>query len=130
MSNKYFLGCVIPGRLPYLEVSARKTFEKLGIEISDQAKCSCCPDPTGTGLLDHQSWLVIGARNLCLYEESKSDIVSLCSGCTESLQGPVSNNSLSESTLATFQSYLTAALEAHHSDHSLNQAYSAKRPVG
>ena len=86
MSKKYFLGCVIPGRLPYLEASARKTFEKLGIEISDQAKCSCCPDPTGTGLLDHQSWLVIGARNLCLYEESKSDIVSLCSGCTESLK--------------------------------------------
>lgn len=86
MSNKYFLGCVIPGRLPYLETSARKTFEKLGIEISDQAKCSCCPDPTGIGLLDHQSWLVIGARNLCLYEESKSDIISLCSGCTESLK--------------------------------------------
>jgi len=86
MSNKYFLGCVIPGRLPYLEASARMTFEKLGIEISDQAKCSCCPDPTGTGLLDHQSWLALGARNLCLYEESKSDIISLCSGCTESLK--------------------------------------------
>jgi heterodisulfide reductase subunit B len=86
MASKYFLGCVIPGRLPYLEASARKTFEKLGIEVSDQAKCSCCPDPTGTGLLDHQSWLALGARNLCLYEESKSDIVSLCSGCTESLK--------------------------------------------
>ncbi len=86
MSNKYFLGCVIPGRLPYLEASARKTFEKLGIEISDQAKCSCCPDPTGIGLLDHQSWLALGARNLCLYEESKSNIISLCSGCTESLK--------------------------------------------
>jgi len=30
-----FLGCVIPARLPYLEVSSRKIFEKLGIELRD-----------------------------------------------------------------------------------------------
>ncbi len=86
MVFKYFFGCVIPGRLPFLEASARKTFKKLGIEVGDQAKCSCCPDPTGAAQLDHQTWLALGARNLCLYEENNSDILSLCSGCTETLK--------------------------------------------
>jgi heterodisulfide reductase subunit B len=86
VSYNYFLGCVIPGRLPFLEASARKTFEKIGIKVGDQAKYSCCPDPTGAAQLDHETFLALGARNLCLFEESKKDILSLCSGCTESLK--------------------------------------------
>ncbi|GAG56394.1 unnamed protein product [marine sediment metagenome] len=64
MTYKYFFGCVIPGRLPYLEASARKIFDKLGINVSDQTQYSCCPDPTGVAALDHKSWLALGARNL------------------------------------------------------------------
>jgi heterodisulfide reductase subunit B len=86
MSYNYFLGCVIPGRLPFLEASARKTFEKLGIKVGDQAKCSCCPDPTGAAQLDHETFLALGARNLCLFEENKNNVLSLCSGCTETLK--------------------------------------------
>jgi len=86
MSYNYFLGCVIPGRLPFLEASARKTFEKIGIKVGDQAKYSCCPDPTGVAQLDHETFLALGARNLCLFEESKKNILSLCSGCTETLK--------------------------------------------
>ncbi len=86
MSYNYFLGCVIPGRLPFLEASARKAFENIGIRIGDQAKCSCCPDPTGAAQLDHETFLALGARNLCLFEENNKNIVSLCSGCTETLK--------------------------------------------
>ncbi len=86
MSFNYFLGCVIPGRLPFLEVSARKTFEKIGLKVGDQANCSCCPDPTGVAQLDHESFLALGARNLCLFEENNNNILSLCSGCTETLK--------------------------------------------
>ncbi|MFX1568030.1 MAG: CoB--CoM heterodisulfide reductase iron-sulfur subunit B family protein [Promethearchaeota archaeon] len=86
MSYNYFLGCVIPGRLPFLEASARTTFENIGLKVGDQAKCSCCPDPTGAAQLDHETFLALGARNLCLYEESNKSILSLCSGCTESLK--------------------------------------------
>ncbi len=86
MTYKYFFGCVIPGRLPFLEASARKTFEKLGIDVSDQTQYSCCPDPTGVAALDHKSWLALGARNLSLYENDNSDVLSLCSGCTETLK--------------------------------------------
>ncbi|MFX1311341.1 MAG: CoB--CoM heterodisulfide reductase iron-sulfur subunit B family protein [Promethearchaeota archaeon] len=86
MSYNYFLGCVIPGRLPFLEASARKVFDKIGVKVGDQDKCSCCPDPTGAAQLDHESFLVLGARNLCLFEESNKSILSLCSGCTETLK--------------------------------------------
>jgi heterodisulfide reductase subunit B len=86
LTFSYFLGCVIPGRLPFLETSARQTFESLGFKVTDQAKYSCCPDPTGAAQLDHETFLVIGARNLCLFEEKKNDILSLCSGCTETLK--------------------------------------------
>ena len=86
MTYKYFLGCVIPGRLPFLEVSARKVFEKIGVKVADQKDYSCCPDPTGVAALDRTSWLAMGARNLCLYEKDKSDVCSLCSGCTETLK--------------------------------------------
>ena len=86
MSYNYFLGCVIPGRLPFLEASVRKAFDKIGVNVGDQAKCSCCPDPTGVAQLDHESFLVLGARNLCLFEESNNNVLSLCSGCTETLK--------------------------------------------
>jgi len=86
MSYNYFLGCVIPGRLPFLEASARKAFEKIGMKVGDQANCSCCPDPTGVAQLDNESFLVLGARNLCLFEESNNNILSLCSGCSETLK--------------------------------------------
>jgi len=85
MSYDIFLGCVIPARLPFLEASARKVFEKLGIGLNDVEGFSCCPDPTGIEQIDHKSWLALGARNLSL--SSNGGIVSFCSGCVETLKG-------------------------------------------
>jgi heterodisulfide reductase subunit B len=85
MAYDIFLGCVIPARLPFLEASARKVFEKLGIDLNDVEGFSCCPDPTGIEQIDHKSWLALGARNLSL--SSNGGIVSLCSGCVETLKG-------------------------------------------
>ncbi|MHA1271486.1 MAG: CoB--CoM heterodisulfide reductase iron-sulfur subunit B family protein [Candidatus Helarchaeota archaeon] len=82
---KLFPGCVIPNRLPFLELAARKVFETLGIQASD-APFSCCPDPVGFQSTDKESWLALGARNLCIAEEDGKDIVSLCNGCTQTLR--------------------------------------------
>ncbi|MBD3229955.1 MAG: CoB--CoM heterodisulfide reductase subunit B, partial [Candidatus Lokiarchaeota archaeon] len=82
---KLFSGCVIPNRLPFLELASRKVFEELGIETSD-APFSCCPDPVGFQSTDRESWLALGARNLCIAEEDNKDIVSLCNGCTQTLK--------------------------------------------
>ncbi|RLG31939.1 CoB--CoM heterodisulfide reductase subunit B [Methanosarcinales archaeon] len=87
MSYDLFLGCVIPARLPFLEASSRKVFEKLNINLHDVDGFSCCPDPTGIEQIDHKTWLVLGARNLSLSENGNGGIVSFCSGCVETLKG-------------------------------------------
>ncbi|MHA2183327.1 MAG: CoB--CoM heterodisulfide reductase iron-sulfur subunit B family protein [Promethearchaeota archaeon] len=86
MSFDLFLGCVIPARFPHLETSSRKVFEKLGIKLNDVDGFSCCPDPTGIELLDHKTWLSLGARNLSL-ANTNGGIMSFCSGCVETLKG-------------------------------------------
>ena len=75
MGYDLFLGCVIPARLPYLEVSSRKIFEKLGIELHDVDGFSCCPDPTGIEQIDHKTWLTLGARNLSLCNNNGNNII-------------------------------------------------------
>ena len=87
MSYDVFLGCVIPARLPYLEASARRIFERLGIKLSDVDGFSCCPDPTGIEQIDHKTWLALGSRNLSLSNKKNGGIISFCSGCVETLKG-------------------------------------------
>jgi heterodisulfide reductase subunit B len=80
-----FWGCLITTRLPWIEVAARKVLPKLGIEIIDLA-FSCCPDPIVTKSLNHKTWLTLAARNITLAETHKLDILTLCSGCFETLK--------------------------------------------
>jgi len=82
---KMFQGCVIGNRIPFIEVSARKVFEKLGINTSDAA-FACCPDPVGFNSTDHLSWMAMGARNLTIAEAEGKDIISLCNGCFQTLK--------------------------------------------
>ena len=82
---KLFTGCIIKHRLPFLEKSARIVLEKLGVNLQDE-QFTCCPDPVGIAAISKKTWLTLGARNLALGEKDKTEILSLCNGCTESLQ--------------------------------------------
>lgn len=82
---KMFQGCTIGNRIPFLEASARKVFDKVGIKTSEAA-FACCPDPVGFNAVDHESWLAMGARNLTLAEDEGKDIISLCNGCFQTLK--------------------------------------------
>jgi heterodisulfide reductase subunit B len=83
-SYAIFLGCTIPARQPNYELSARKTLEKLGVELVDLENFTCCcPPPIQSINLD--SSVAIAAYNICLAEEAGLDIVALCNGCFESL---------------------------------------------
>ncbi|MFX1275555.1 MAG: CoB--CoM heterodisulfide reductase iron-sulfur subunit B family protein [Promethearchaeota archaeon] len=82
---KMFQGCTIGNRIPFLEASARKVFDKLGIKTSE-APFACCPDPVGFNSVDHESWLAMGARNLTIAEDEGKDIISLCNGCFQTLK--------------------------------------------
>lgn len=79
-----FLGCTIPARQPNYELSARKSLEKLGVELVDLANMTCCcPPPIQS--MDLETSLAVAAYNISIAEEAGLDIVTLCSGCFESL---------------------------------------------
>jgi heterodisulfide reductase subunit B len=79
-----FLGCTIPARQPNYELSARNALSKLGIELVDLPNMTCCcPPPIQS--IDLETSLAVAAYNIYLAEEADLDIVTLCSGCFESL---------------------------------------------
>jgi heterodisulfide reductase subunit B len=79
-----FLGCTIPARQPHYEVSARKSLARLGIKLVDLDNMTCCAPPPLQSV-DLETSLSIAAYNICLAEEANLDIVTLCTGCFESL---------------------------------------------
>ena len=83
-SYALFLGCTIPARQPNYELSARKALAKLGIKLVDLDNLTCCcPPPVQS--VDLETSLAVAAYNICLAEEANLDLVTLCSGCFESL---------------------------------------------
>jgi len=74
-----FLGCVIPYRLSSYEVSARKVLTRLGVELVEMPEYNCCGFPIDP--LDHYLALTLAARNLCIAEREKLNILTLCNGC-------------------------------------------------
>jgi heterodisulfide reductase subunit B len=79
-----FLGCTIPARQPNYELSARKALAKLDVELVDlDGMTCCCPPPVQS--IDLLTSQAVAAYNICLAEEAGLDIVTLCTGCFESL---------------------------------------------
>jgi heterodisulfide reductase subunit B len=85
MKYALFLGCLIPQRIPSVELAARKVFEKLGVDAPELQGYSCCPDSVVARLLDKKMWLALAVRNLSLAEQQGSDLLVLCNGCYETL---------------------------------------------
>jgi len=83
-SYALFLGCTIPARQPHYELSARKSLAKLGIELVDLDNMTCCAPPPLQSI-DLETSLSIAAYNICLAEEADLNIITLCTGCFESL---------------------------------------------
>lgn len=85
MKYALYLGCAIPIKYPGFEAATRLVCERLDIELLD-LPFSCCPPPTSLKLVHYDSWLALAARNLCLAEEQKVDLLTLCSGCVNTLK--------------------------------------------
>jgi heterodisulfide reductase subunit B len=83
-SYALFLGCTIPARQPHYELSARKALPKLGIELVDLDNMTCCAPPPIQSI-DLETSLAIAAYNICLAEEADLNMITLCTGCFESL---------------------------------------------
>jgi heterodisulfide reductase subunit B len=79
-----YLGCLIPARELSYELATRKVMPALGVELMDMEGTSCC-GPFAIQSLDYTGWLALAARNLCIAEKMKLDIMALCNDCYESL---------------------------------------------
>jgi heterodisulfide reductase subunit B len=84
--SKYlmFLGCAIPYRVSAFEISARKVFGRLGIELQEMPEFNCCGLPLDP--VSHEMMLILAARNLALAEREGLNIVTLCPGCAGTLK--------------------------------------------
>lgn len=80
----FFLGCTIPYRVASYEISARKVFDKLGVELIEMPDANCCGLPVDPA--NHEMTLALSARNLCLAEQQNLNIVTLCTGCATTLR--------------------------------------------
>ncbi|MHA1683360.1 MAG: CoB--CoM heterodisulfide reductase iron-sulfur subunit B family protein [Promethearchaeota archaeon] len=86
MDKSLFLGCTIPGRIPFVEKSAKVVCDELGINANVVNGFACCPDPVGINSLDKDTWLTLAGRNLCVAEAVGKDIMTLCTGCAMTLK--------------------------------------------
>ena len=79
----YFAGCAIPARLNSYELSTRKVLGKVGIELANIERTSCCGMPLER--VDHESFILTVSKVLAEAERQELDILTLCSGCFGSL---------------------------------------------
>jgi len=86
MDKSLFLGCTIPGRIPFVEKSAKVVCDDLGIKTEVLGGFACCPDPVGINSLDKDTWLALAGRNLCVAEAAGKPGMTLCTGCAMTLK--------------------------------------------
>ena len=76
---------MIPLKYPQMESAVRFCMDKLGIELVENNRFSCCPDPIYFKAGDKIKWYTIAARNIAIAEQQELDIITMCSGCTSTL---------------------------------------------
>jgi heterodisulfide reductase subunit B len=80
-----FWGCMIALKYPQMEKAVRYSMDKLGVELINETRFSCCPDPIYFKAGDKLKWMTLAARNIAIAEEHELDIITMCSGCTSTL---------------------------------------------
>ncbi|MEJ2250277.1 MAG: CoB--CoM heterodisulfide reductase iron-sulfur subunit B family protein [Candidatus Lokiarchaeota archaeon] len=86
MEFALFLGCTIPLKYPHFELAFREVASILNIGLKEMEGASCCPEPVSLQSLNVDTWLTLGARNLAIAEKMGLDVMTICSGCYETLK--------------------------------------------
>jgi heterodisulfide reductase subunit B len=86
MEYALFLGCTIPLKLPHLEKAFRDVAGILDLKLKEMEGVSCCPEPVSLQSLNMDTWVTLGARNLAIAEKMGLNILTICSGCYETLK--------------------------------------------
>lgn len=80
---RFFPGCIARLKLPQVERSVRMVLDAVGIDLLEESRFTCCPDPVVFRSASRDEWLAVAARNLAL--DTDGPIVTLCPGCASSL---------------------------------------------
>lgn len=83
MSDVLYRGCTVQSRLPHIEAAAKYILEKIGADVPDMDGEICCMEPVGLRPMSLNAWK--GAAAIIAEKASGRRIVSICDGCTISL---------------------------------------------
>ena len=86
MEYAMYLGCTIPLKMPHLEKAFRDVAGILDVKLKEMEGVSCCPEPVSLQSLNIDTWVTLGARNLAIAEKMGLDVLTICSGCYETLK--------------------------------------------
>jgi len=86
MELALYLGCTIPLKMPHLEKAFRDVASILDLKLKEMEGVSCCPEPVSLQSLNIDTWVTLGARNLAIAEKMGLNILTICSGCYETLK--------------------------------------------
>ncbi len=83
MKYSFFIGCAVPVLAGNYELSTRTVSKKLGIDLVDVDDFACCGFPIEP--VDHETALLLAARNLSIAKDLDLDICTICPGCASTL---------------------------------------------
>ena len=77
----FFLGCVMPAKMPWAESAIMQTLPKLGVDLIYLTKATCCPRAGVWISVDKRVWLTLASYNLLQAEGAGRDLLASCNGC-------------------------------------------------
>jgi len=77
----YFLGCVMPVKMPWAEKATMTVSKHLGLDFDYMKETLCCVRPGVWKAMNPDWWLSVTAQNLANAEKQGITIVDTCNGC-------------------------------------------------
>ncbi|MGZ4915105.1 MAG: heterodisulfide reductase-related iron-sulfur binding cluster [Halobacteriota archaeon] len=81
----YFLGCVMPIKMPWAESATIQSLRYLGVDVNYLEGGLCCPRPGVWVSFDNNAWITFAANNLVKAEKEGRDTLVSCNGCYSTL---------------------------------------------
>jgi len=77
----YFLGCVMPAKMPWAEKATFLVSKHLGLDFDYMKETVCCVRPGVWKAINPDWWLTLTSQNLATAEKQNIVIVDSCNGC-------------------------------------------------
>ena len=110
----FFLGCVMPVKMPWAESAIMQVLPHFGIDVTYVTKSTCCPRAGVWMSVDERVWLTLASYNLLQAEQAGRDLIASCNGCYVTLYE--ANKTLKENPekLNMVNDYLEATNNQYH----------------